>query len=1006
MSSSRSRRRRSGAILFIVVAFLALGLSLGIAFVFYAHQQAASMRIYREAAQGGRTAHVNQGTRGSTDESPPQVAELASAGLGQLIYDVPDDESGIGSALRGGSLARTMYGLYYSGAPQSPQYSSNDVAYNGIGRYRPGVGSMTPSLLASITDGCDRAVNYTYFPGDGFLRDPERLGFRANSKASAWNIDGVSQSNTYFPLNAPYTYPDEKDIYLAAVRASDGKVLVPSFYRPATFGSLSPDNPNWKNAVGKYLLQRPRPIDMGPGFPSVPPNADGTYTGDIEQLEGKSVRQNDSLWLDLDLPVHKWRGRSYKPLVAYLVVDLDGRINVNTAGNRRGLGNLNASNQGWGGWEIDLQPLLPFNESTRVFMSPKGRYGSDQNPNQRFATDPSASSSNALPVGVTGAFYSQIDFDGSMLTNPGAQSRMQLPQRPSTRMSPIYPQRFGCASLAERTNHPALFNPYLLPSTGSYTSSSSDRVFSPTDLFWLNGKYNGADANYRQAELAQVLSKNLASSTTPGRNGWPATAVNPRFVLTTISNDLDQPGLSPWLLGRPSNFTLVQPPPVNGVYPPALPPSVAGIPFPDLAQRFATSSGPSSISDFDPQTWKARQASLGALDLNRPLADYRVDPTKPYEQVGNVTPASAARAMAERQRFAQDIFLRLCQAAGTQLSGTATGTSQFNGLRYLAQLAANCVDYIDADDYITPFVWNPINPADSQNPANFDAAQLANRVVFGTELPRFVINEGLVRVENGEAIPGQPDTDPGLVPPVPPLGWLPKATFYNVKVWAELHNPLTPGTASTANLAHQGGVPLTFNGNQVYRLLLTGPNNRLRHVENVKGDPDSKVVRTVDLPAGVYSTVDGVVPVSSGAYIQPRSDTSSFYVVGPEPSPGDLMLPSAMAAGMKFRIPAHNYNGGDSAQTTLLLQRLACSHLPPGPTNPYITIDIMEFKKNMMADARVFDDQGLVVPPALGIALQKLMGTHAAVCGACFTSRATTDCPRSCRGPKPYVLPS
>ena len=41
----------------------------------------------------------------------------------------------------------------------------------------------------------------------------------------------------------------------------------------------------------------------------------------------------DSVWLDLDLPVRQWQGKNYKPLVAMLIVDLDSRVNVNTAGN-------------------------------------------------------------------------------------------------------------------------------------------------------------------------------------------------------------------------------------------------------------------------------------------------------------------------------------------------------------------------------------------------------------------------------------------------------------------------------------------------------------------------------------------------------------------------------------------------------------------------------------------------------------------------------------------------
>ena len=75
-------------------------------------------------------------------------------------------------------------------------------------------------------------------------------------------------------------------------------------------------------------------------------------------------------------------------------------------------------------------------------------------------------------------------------------------------------------------------------------------------------------------------------------------------------------------------------------------------------------------------------------------------------------------------------------------------------------------------------------------------------------------------------------------------------------------------------------------------MLLTAPNTRLRYVNNVKGDPDGTVNSTVNLPVGVYDSVNGVIPLSNGAYIQPRAPTSSFYVIGPESTPGDLVVPS------------------------------------------------------------------------------------------------------------------
>src|SRR5262249_57544626 len=111
-----------------------------------------------------------------------------------------------------------------------------------------------------------RRVNYPFSPADRFLRDPERLG--RPDRPQPWRTDPAQPAGPFTGgFNAPYTYPDLNNMFLAAVKA-DGTVLTPSFHRPWLFGPLRRDNPNWTNAHGKYLTLRPRPIDIGPAFPS------------------------------------------------------------------------------------------------------------------------------------------------------------------------------------------------------------------------------------------------------------------------------------------------------------------------------------------------------------------------------------------------------------------------------------------------------------------------------------------------------------------------------------------------------------------------------------------------------------------------------------------------------------------------------------------------------------------------------------------------------------------
>src|SRR5205085_375716 len=91
----------------------------------------------------------------------------------------------------------------------------NSTPFNGVGRLH------APSPLDNVDDYL--LVNYTYFPADNFLRDPERLGWRKALDQSRGLYTGG--------FNVPYTYPDLNNLFLAAVKA-DGTVLLPSYHRP------------------------------------------------------------------------------------------------------------------------------------------------------------------------------------------------------------------------------------------------------------------------------------------------------------------------------------------------------------------------------------------------------------------------------------------------------------------------------------------------------------------------------------------------------------------------------------------------------------------------------------------------------------------------------------------------------------------------------------------------------------------------------------------------------
>src|SRR5206468_3826668 len=88
----------------------------------------------------------------------------------------------VGSALRGHSLARNMYGYN--------RYSLNVTPFNGVGRPSS---TDDPNLSYPV----DRLLNHTYFQGDGFVRDPDVYG-TANRVLPT--LDRVA-ANTYYGPN-------------------------------------------------------------------------------------------------------------------------------------------------------------------------------------------------------------------------------------------------------------------------------------------------------------------------------------------------------------------------------------------------------------------------------------------------------------------------------------------------------------------------------------------------------------------------------------------------------------------------------------------------------------------------------------------------------------------------------------------------------------------------------------------------------------------------------------
>ena len=127
--------------------------------------------------------------------------------------------------------------------------------------------------------------------------------------------------------------------WFLAIQSADGQVIIPSFHRPGILrydpkngvNDWARTNPagNWADSAARIL----RPVAADGHDPAtfpdlVPDPATGKITFDVDN-DADGV--TDSVWLDLGYPARPDAGgRLSKPLFAFLVIGLNGRIPLNT----------------------------------------------------------------------------------------------------------------------------------------------------------------------------------------------------------------------------------------------------------------------------------------------------------------------------------------------------------------------------------------------------------------------------------------------------------------------------------------------------------------------------------------------------------------------------------------------------------------------------------------------------------------------------------------------------
>jgi hypothetical protein len=235
----------------------------------------------------------------------------------------------------------------------------NGPAYSGMGRgYDPNYtpGQMAPASQAPCgyyyvdpTDPTNSAKWWEY----ALLPNPAYFQPRAKTTLNPVYNDPAGWAGA----NVDYTAYDYNNMYLGLLTndtSSPPKLppVLPSFHRSElyaywnerlkattgitrdlerkiSFRPTKPDHPIFCAATNQpFTTARPDPINPmqmipGPAWPDAPLDVDNMGTG-----------TPDSIWIDPGLPVMTARdGRTYKVMVAPLILDMDGRVNVNAHGS-------------------------------------------------------------------------------------------------------------------------------------------------------------------------------------------------------------------------------------------------------------------------------------------------------------------------------------------------------------------------------------------------------------------------------------------------------------------------------------------------------------------------------------------------------------------------------------------------------------------------------------------------------------------------------------------------
>ena len=476
--------------------------------------------------------------------------------------------------------------------------------------------------------------------------------------------------------------------------------------------------------------------------------------------DGDGVK--DSIWIDIGLPIQTDpNGRRYRPLVAYRVLDMDGKFNLNAHGfffdidttnstvnpadglpqrevnsvDSLGTIDLNLSNeaavgQGYGPPEVSMTPL--FWRWADAPADPDGEYisvmagGPVTDPlTSATSSEPGRYGSNSLPGGLAVDAWTQYRLQGypSAVVAAGGLSYvgnyfgspLDLFGRYSVAVPDLngdpgaLPSFHGSAPLGTVQLQNSAYEITLFPQASINSDASDDQPFTPRELERLL-RLHDRDANTLPNRLALLTPNTLFGSSVD---------IN-RYAVTTDSWHV--PSLSP-IQQTLNPFGLFFD---SSLYAPEI---AMGMPM-NINRPFGNGVDDDGNGTYD----EAEEASFESV--NFPAATGTAAVAFDHgEGHGTLEPGTAFA----RQKFAKQLYTLALTAIGL-VDNPGVDAGQLAARRKVAQWVANVIDFRDSDAIMTPFEYDPY-PFDGWDVNADGVIDGFTPLVWGVERPELLISE-------------------------------------------------------------------------------------------------------------------------------------------------------------------------------------------------------------------------------------------------------------------------